>query len=86
MPVHLWARQSGQIVGACHPDCYGYRTGAGQLYGGDLADTTGNFIASIKFALCSFVLSVIIAFILPLKIKVPDQQGVVLEENEDYTE
>lgn len=40
----------------------------------------------IKFALCSFVLSAIIAFILPLKIKVPDQQGVVLEENEDYTE
>ena len=76
----------GKLWGLATLIVMGIGPALGSFMGGYLADTTGNFIASIKFALCSFVLSAIIAFILPLKIKVPDQQGVVLEENEDYTE
>ena len=76
----------GKLWGLATLIVMGIGPALGSFMGGYLADTTGNFIASIKFALCSFVISAIIAFILPLKIKVPDRKDVVLEENEDYTE
>ena len=38
----------------------------GSFMGGYLADTSGNFTASIQFAMASFAISAAVAFFLPL--------------------
>ena len=44
--------------------------------GGFLADMTGNYTASVIFALCGFILSAVMALLLPKEVKAP----VVSEE------
>lgn len=48
----------------------------GSFMGGFLADMTGNYTASVIFALCGFILSVVMALLLPKEVKAP----VVSEE------
>ena len=43
----------------------------GSFMGGFLADVTGNYTASVIFALCGFILSALMALLLPKEVKVP---------------
>lgn len=56
----------GKIWGASTLIVMGIGPALGSYMGGYLADTTGNFIASIKFAMASFAVSAIVAWLLPL--------------------
>ena len=56
----------GKIWGAATLIVMGIGPALGSYMGGYLADTSGNFTASIKFAMASFGLSIIIALLLPM--------------------
>lgn len=64
----------GKLWGLATLIVMGIGPALGSFVGGYLADSTGNFTASIKFAMAAFVISAIVAFIMPLKIKTPDEQ------------
>ena len=57
----------GKIWGAATLIVMGIGPALGSYMGGYLADTSGNFTASIQFAMASFALSAVIAFFLPMK-------------------
>ena len=56
----------GKIWGAATLIVMGIGPALGSYMGGYLADTSGNFTASIKFAMASFAFSAIIALLLPM--------------------
>ena len=56
----------GKIWGTATLIVMGIGPALGSFMGGYLADTSGNFIASIQFAMGAFALSAIVAFLLPL--------------------
>ena len=56
----------GKIWGTATLIVMGIGPALGSFMGGYLADTSGNFTASIKFAMASFVVSAIVAFFLPM--------------------
>ena len=58
----------GKIWGLATLIVMGIGPALGSFMGGYLADSTGNFSASIKFAMASFVLSAIIAWLMPLAV------------------
>jgi MFS family permease len=45
----------------------------GSFMGGYLADTTGNFVASIQFAMGAFIFSLVMALTMPLSYKTPEE-------------
>ena len=57
----IWDRSSVIVLWQSMGICYAYRyvcgTGDRLLYGWFLADVTGNYTASVIFALCGFILS-----------------------------
>lgn len=57
----------GKIWGAATLIVMGIGPALGSYMGGYLADTSGNFTASIQFAMAYFALSAVIAFFLPMK-------------------
>jgi len=56
----------GKIWGTATLIVMGIGPALGSFMGGYLADTSGNFTASIKFAMASFAISAVVAFMLPL--------------------
>lgn len=64
----------GKLWGLATLIVMGIGPALGSFVGGYLADSTGNFTASIKFAMAAFVISAIVAFIMPLSIKTPDEK------------
>ena len=56
----------GKIWGAATLIVMGIGPALGSYMGGYLADTSGNFTASIKFAMASFAFSAIVALLLPM--------------------
>lgn len=56
----------GKIWGTATLIVMGIGPALGSYMGGYLADTSGNFTASIQFAMAAFALSAVIAFLLPL--------------------
>lgn len=64
----------GKLWGLATLIVMGIGPALGSFVGGYLADSTGNFTASIKFAMAAYIISAIIAFIMPLSIKTPDEQ------------
>lgn len=63
----------GKLWGLATLIVMGIGPALGSFMGGHLADTTGNFTASIKFAMASFVISAVVAFLLPLGVKKPEE-------------
>jgi MFS family permease len=57
----------GKIWGTATLIVMGIGPALGSFMGGYLADTSGNFTASIQFAMGAFALSAIVAFLLPLQ-------------------
>lgn len=64
----------GKIWGLATLIVMGIGPALGSFMGGYLADSTGNFTASIQFAMGAFAVSAIIASIMPLTIKTPDKK------------
>ena len=56
----------GKIWGTATLIVMGIGPALGSFMGGYLADTSGNFTASIQFAMASFAISAVVAFFLPL--------------------
>ncbi len=56
----------GKIWGTATLIVMGIGPALGSFMGGYLADTSGNFTASIQFAMASFAISAVVAFLLPL--------------------
>ena len=56
----------GKIWGTATLIVMGIGPALGSFMGGYLADTSGNFTASIKFAMASFAISAVVAFLMPL--------------------
>ncbi|MEG0798569.1 MAG: MFS transporter [Acidaminococcaceae bacterium] len=61
----------GKLWGLATLIVMGIGPALGSFMGGHLADSTGNFTASIQFAMGAFVISAIFAFLLPQSIKAP---------------
>ena len=70
----------GKIWGTATLIVMGIGPALGSFMGGYLADTSGNFTASIQFAMASFAISAVVAFFLPLtatsKAEVAQQEPV----------
>lgn len=58
----------GKIWGLATLIVMGIGPAVGSFMGGYLADSTGNFTASIKFAMASFVVSAVVAWLMPLAV------------------
>ena len=67
----------GKIWGLATWIIMGIGPAVGSFMGGYLADTTGNFIASIYFALGSFVVAILAALSMPKSVKVPEEEEEV---------
>ena len=71
----------GKIWGTATLIVMGIGPALGSYMGGYLADTSGNFTASIKFAMASFAVSAVVAFLLPLtatvKAEAPEKEKEV---------
>ena len=48
----------------------------GSFMGGHLADTTGDFVASIYFAMGSFVVALLAAVSMPRSVRLPSEEKV----------
>lgn len=57
----------------------------GSFMGGYLADTTGNFMASIQFAMGAFVFALAVTATMPLSYKNPDEVAAEHEISHDAT-
>lgn len=66
----------GKIWGLATLIVMGIGPALGSFMGGYLADSTGNFSASIKFAMVAFAISAVVAFLMPLTVKVPEEKPV----------
>jgi MFS family permease len=64
----------GKLWGLATLIVMGIGPALGSFMGGHLADTTGNFQASIEFALGAFLVSGVMAFLLPKKIETPEEE------------
>ncbi len=58
----------GKIWGTATLIVMGIGPALGSFMGGYLADTSGNFTASIQFAMAAFAISAVVAFFLPLTV------------------
>lgn len=63
----------GKLWGLATLIVMGVGPALGSYMGGHLADTTGNFQASIQFALGAFIVSAVMAFLLPKTIETPKE-------------
>lgn len=69
----------GKIWGLATWIIMGIGPAVGSYMGGYLADTTGNFVASIYFALGSFVVAILAAMSMPKKVALPEAAREVNE-------